>query len=67
MFTKSRRPVLERVEQPVASTKQVHTGKQKMEQSQSKQKQGSAGSHPEVSPRLLKKENRQTLKIHQIL
>jgi hypothetical protein len=39
MFTKSRRPVLERVEQPAASTKQVHTGKQKMGQGQSKQKQ----------------------------
>jgi hypothetical protein len=40
MFTKSRRPVLERVEQPTASTKQVHTGKQKMGQGQSRQKQG---------------------------
>jgi hypothetical protein len=39
MFTKSRRPVLERVEQPSVSTKQVHTGKQKMAQGQSKQKQ----------------------------
>jgi hypothetical protein len=39
MFTKSRRPVLERTEQPVASTKQVHGGKQKMGQGQSKLKQ----------------------------
>ena len=39
MFTKSRRPVLERVEQTTASTKQVHGGKQKMGQGQPKQKQ----------------------------
>jgi hypothetical protein len=39
MFTKSRRPVLERVEQPALSAKQVHGGKQKMSQGQPKQKQ----------------------------
>ena len=39
MFTKSRRPVLERAEQPTANTKQVHGTKQKMGQGQSKQKQ----------------------------
>jgi hypothetical protein len=39
MFTKSRRPVLEHVEQPTASAKQIHGGKQKTGQSQSKQKQ----------------------------
>jgi hypothetical protein len=39
MFTKSRRPVLERVEQPAASAKQVHGAKQKTGQSRSTQKQ----------------------------
>ncbi len=39
MFTKSRRPVLERVEQPPASIKQVHGGKPKTGRGQSKQKQ----------------------------
>ena len=38
MFTKSRRPVLEHIEQPVANTRQVHGVKQKMNQSQPKQK-----------------------------
>ncbi len=39
MFTKSRRPVLERAEQPVAGAKPVHSGKQKMGPGQPKQKQ----------------------------
>ncbi|MEJ0080135.1 MAG: hypothetical protein WDM78_04040 [Puia sp.] len=39
MFTKSRRPVLERAEQPVANAKQVHGSKQKMAPGQPKQKQ----------------------------
>ncbi len=39
MFTKSRRPVTEHAEQPAASAKQVHGGKQKMGPGQPKQKQ----------------------------
>ncbi len=39
MFTKSRRPVIERAEPPAVSAKQVHGGKQKMAPGQPKQKQ----------------------------
>ena len=39
MFTKSRRPVLERSEQPTANIRQAHGTKQKLDQGQSKQKQ----------------------------
>src|ERR1700722_8652490 len=39
MFTKSRRPVLDRVEQPAASAKQIHGAKQKTGQGQSVKKQ----------------------------
>ncbi|HEY2349993.1 MAG TPA: hypothetical protein VGH64_13305 [Puia sp.] len=43
MFTKSRRPVLERAEQPVTGAKQVHGAKPKIVQGQSKPKQSPPG------------------------
>src|SRR4051812_11241174 len=41
LFTKSKRPVLEKTEQPMAGTKQVHGAKAKNAQGQSRQKQPS--------------------------